>query len=167
MQIEGFAIKPQDRSIVGSSSFAFYLKVDAAPASASMILSYFCDSVISSFSTAHSLQYGKQIYGLQLDIDLTLNGFVHNGVGTPSAPLPLKTWTMIYVSFFNTYGNQGYSRIAIDGVVSAAGTLIQNTQNPESCTTNSQVRFGQGFIGEIKRIQVFTPAALVPNSGLF
>ena len=49
MQIEGFAIKPQDRSIVGSSSFAFYLKVDAAPAATSMILSYHCDYVTFSF----------------------------------------------------------------------------------------------------------------------
>jgi len=71
---------------------------------------------------------------------------------------------MIYVSFFNTYGNQGYSKIVIDGVTSAADTLIQGTQNPEACTTNSQVKFGQGFIGEIKRIQVYTPAAFIPNS---
>jgi len=82
----------------------------------------------------------------------------------PFPPLTLGKWNMVHVSFLTTLKDQGFSKIIVNGASNEATyTQITNTLPYSSCLTSSAFTVGNGFIGELKRIQVYSPAAYRPN----
>ena len=84
--------------------------------------------------------------------------------GPTTSPLNLGEWYQVYVSFLSLQKNQGYSKIIINGA--SGGTIetwISNARDYSLCTDISNLKFGNGFIGELKRIQVYSPAAFIEN----
>jgi len=72
---------------------------------------------------------------------------------------------MVTVTYSFTYGGYGVSIIYIN---TQTGPIITGTAYESSIFSSSdRVRFGEGFIGQIRRIQVYSPAAFRVNSGLF
>ena len=100
-----------------------------------------------------------------MDVNLQLFTSMENLPGTKAPRLNLGEWNMVYVSFLSLHKGQGYSKIVINGASdSAAITRITTARDYSRCTAMSNIRFGNGFVGELKRIQVYSPAALIENS---
>ena len=72
---------------------------------------------------------------------------------------------MVYVSFLNMRKGQAFAKVIVDGVSNEASNRHERyTKLHSSCTASSTITIGNGCIGEIKRIQVYSPAASQPSS---
>jgi len=99
-------------------------------------------------------------------VKITPNGqFIITQDGTTSTEtttFTLGTWTMVYVSSSYSFGGYGASNIYIDGKLGPHAVTIAGYGS--SVFSNSdRVRFGEGFSGQIRRIQVYSPAAFRLN----
>jgi len=70
---------------------------------------------------------------------------------------------MVTVSYSYTFGNYGVSALYLN---SELGPIKTGTAYGSSIFSSSdRVRFGEGFVGQIRRIQVYSPAAFRVNYG--
>jgi len=75
-----------------------------------------------------------------------------------STTLTLGAWAMVYVSYSFTSGGYGASNIYVDGKKSGDAITVK-AYGSSVFSSSDRVRFGEGFIGQIRRIQVYSPAA--------
>ena len=100
-----------------------------------------------------------------MDSSRRLGTLMENTMGTRTSPLLIGKWTMVYVSYFRTVKGQGFSKILLDGISEETSfTWVSGASDYSTCTAMSSIKVGNGFIGEIKRIQVYSPAAYRPNT---
>lgn len=83
-----------------------------------------------------------------------------------TAALVPGEWNMVYVSYLYTVGGYGAAIIYLNTV--GGISVVSGTVHGSSVFSNSdRVRFGEGFIGQLRRIQVYSPATFRLNTGLF
>lgn len=105
-------------------------------------------------------------------MDSTLN--LHIGLDTvqsiaSTTPLTLGKWAAIFVSYSYTYGGYGVANFYIDGALvdpAIATNTAYGANGNTVFSTSDYVRIGAGFIGQLRRLQVYSPAAfrLNPNT---
>lgn len=95
----------------------------------------------------------------QLGLDTTLSA-------ASAISLTLGKWAMIFVSYTYTYGGYGSSNFYIDGAYGNPGLGTHTAYGANGNTVFSAsdyVQFGAGFVGQLRRLQVYSPAAFRLN----
>jgi len=83
--------------------------------------------------------------------------------------LSVGQWTTVYVVYTFTYGGHGFSKIYINGADALGIVAIIDAPRPSVFSNLDVVKIGRGFIGQLRRIQIYSPAAssFVTGSGIF
>jgi len=79
--------------------------------------------------------------------------------------LTLNQWSTVFVSYSYTYGGFGISAIYIDGQFTNIPPRSSTGYLASAFSTSDVVKFGGGFIGKLRRFQVYSPAGFRPNEG--
>ena len=74
----------------------------------------------------------------------------------------LGTWTMVFVSYSYSVGGYGASNIYLNGI-RGPSAITTAGYGSSVFSTSDRVTFGEGFLGQIRRIQVYSPAAFRLN----
>ena len=100
-------------------------------------------------------------FGLGIDPDMYLwTGVDQVGVKITSPQIPLKKWTMIYASYIYPSGGLGISKVYINGVEGADQAKITSLAGPTAFSMADKIGIGPGFTGQIRRVQLYSPAPL-------
>jgi len=160
IDIPGFTPSASDLAVSSSVSFIFYLKIDSAPAvgTTANIISYTC------FSNS------ALIFKLELDSDRKIKNTIQTSSLTGGIPLSIGQWNWIYASIIYYNGIVATSLVSINGAFNVDTSPNVAPSYPSSVFSNSdQIRIGAGFIGQIRRFQVYSPGAyqldgsIIPN----
>ncbi len=75
--------------------------------------------------------------------------------------IPLGVWTQIYVYYAFTSRGFGISMVYINGIMTNNIASTLTAPNPASTFSLSDIiGFGGGFYGQLKRLQIYSPAAV-------
>jgi len=69
------------------------------------------------------------------------------------------SWNTIYVVYAFTASGYGISKIYINGVDNNGEATTMTSPGPAIFTPADTIKIGQGFAGELRRFQVYSPAA--------
>jgi len=154
LQIPNFIPQGQDMWLTASLGFGFYIKIDEILTEYTDIFSYWSDQ-----NSAYPYPFA-----LQIKSDLKLKTFI----GPVSALLPqsltLGKWASVYIIYSFTAGGYGFSKAYINGVDAGGFADTTNGIGHSTFSTNDIVRVG-GFIGHLRRLRIFSPAAIGMNKG--
>ncbi len=160
IQLPGFIPSALDLTITASVAFAFYIKVDTTPSSADTILSYTSSTVIIFHIITFSIssQVGT-IFSLQVTSAMKLQSTLNTKTQIlKTVSLTLGEWAMIYATFDYLYGGLGVSMVYVNGVGAGFNPSVASAYGASSFSTSDTVKIG-GFLGQIQRVQVYSPAA--------
>ena len=90
---------------------------------------------------------------------MTLKTQIEEKSGETNSGVDLGKWTMIYVSFYYGFQGLGISFVHINAAIAGA-TVKTNTYGPSVFRSNDVISIGPGFTGQIRRVQIFSPAAV-------
>jgi len=155
LQIPNFIPQGQDMWLTASIGLGFYIKIDK-------ILTEFTD-IFSYWSNQNSAY--PYPFALQINSDLKLKTFIGPSTALLSQSLTLGKWASVYIMYSFTAGGYGLSRAYINGI--DAGGLAETTNGlaHSQFSTADILRVG-GFVGHLKRLQIFSPAAIGMNKGM-
>ena len=97
---------------------------------------------------------------------MKLKGQMEGANAESSLTLNLGEWYWIYASYIYTVGGVGVSAVYINGGQFLA-PYTSNAQGASKLSNTDLVRFGAGFSGKLRRMQVYSPAALKLNESPF
>ncbi len=68
-------------------------------------------------------------------------------------------WNTIYVVYASTGSGYGVSKIYINGVDSNGQATTTSSPGPATFTAGDVIKIGQGFVGELRRFQIYSSAS--------
>ena len=75
--------------------------------------------------------------------------------------LTVGQWNSIYLGYVFQAGGYGLSLTYINGLMAAGGLgAITNAPSPSAFSTSDEIRVAGGFKGYLRRLQIYSPAAL-------
>jgi len=90
-------------------------------------------------------------------------------VGTSSALMSdtfaIGQWVTIYVSYSLTQGLYGVSFLFINEGIYQTFTSVYTAPNSTALSTLDTVKIGEGFIGQLRRMQIYSPGSTYLNKG--
>ena len=97
---------------------------------------------------------------LSLTPTLDLESQIDDIPRTLSIGITVGKWTQIYASYIYTYGGIGEASVTIDGVLTSGSPAIPNGHGPGVFGTADTIGIGPGFVGQVRRIQIYSPTIL-------
>ena len=99
---------------------------------------------------------------------MVLSTQIDDEVGALSIGIQVGEWTQIYASYTYTERGLGETLVFVNGVLAAGSPFTQTAHGPGVFGADDTISIGSGFIGKIRRVQIFSPAVLqIDSSNLF
>ena len=108
-----------------------------------------------------------KILQLQITSNMKLKSAIDDSTGTSAegtTVLQLGEWNQVYLSFLITSGWFTAALVQINGGPVDSFPSMTNGLGPAAFSTNDIVYIGAGFVGQLRRFQVYSPAALELSS---
>lgn len=107
-------------------------------------------------------------FQLQLTPTMFLQTHIDSASSVEITPaINLGEWTMIYASYIYSYGGHGLSTVYINGVLTHRYAITATARGPSFFSNTDEICVGRGFIGNIRRVQLFSPTPLQLSQGIF
>ncbi len=101
------------------------------------------------------------MFNLVLTTGRNLKVKINDGIAQIPETIPLGQWTQIYVFYSFTKGGYGISMIYLNGIMTNSIATTSAAPDPSSVFSLSDIiGFGGGFHGQLKRLQIYSPAAV-------
>jgi len=149
VELPTFFPQDEDNSITISVGFAFYIKIGQTPtAPDNKIFSYYCNSLTDD------------VFSLAITPNLRLKTTIRGSSHQVPQTLSLGSWAQVYVFYSFTSGAYGISKIYLNGIPTDGFAVVAVGTTPPVFSPTDVVKIGGGFVGHLKRLQVYSPAAL-------
>ncbi len=155
IQLPGFLPSASDLTVISSLGIALYIRIDEIPPAYGYIFYYECT------------QMQDIIWSLQITPSMTLKATLESAYDHNSLTLNVGEWYWIYASRVYIAGGVGVSVVYVNGEKLSLYPVVSSAQGPSKMSSSDKVRFGAGFSGKLRRVQVYSPAALKLNEGFF
>ena len=76
-------------------------------------------------------------------------------------------WNMIYASFFYNVKTVNAASIILNGVTTDSAPYTNTGYYPSVFSNSDVIKIGAGFIGQLRRLQIYSPAAYLLDKSLF
>ena len=105
---------------------------------------------------------------LEVTSALTFKHIIQTSSATGAAILTLGRWHTIYISFIYSNGYVGTSLATIDDVyISSPAIFYPSTYQSSIFTSSDKITIGAGFIGQLKRLQIYSPGVYQLDPGFY
>jgi len=146
-----FIPSASDPAVVTSFAVNLYIKIDSPPTADANLFLYVSNKP-GVYNYVFRLTLTQTMF-LKTQIDSTTSALI-----TPA--IQQGKWTMIYASYAYTYGGLGVAVVYINGVLATGNAVTASAYGPSVFTNADYIRIGKGFLGQLRRLQIFSPAPL-------
>ena len=97
---------------------------------------------------------------------MTLKSAFKTAIAETASPLSLGKWNMIFVAYVNTHGGFGLTVIYVNGFQTTGYNSKLNEFVSSSLSSSDIITVGAGFIGKLKRLQIYSPSTYQLSSSI-
>ena len=80
--------------------------------------------------------------------------------------LPVGQWKMIYASFVYNDGVLAAALVSKDLPAADSASFTLSSYGTSAFSSSDKITIGAGFIGQLRRVQIYSPAAFEPDTSL-
>ena len=90
---------------------------------------------------------------------MKLKTWVGANSGSMTSTLVIGQWVTVYVAYSITQGTYGVSQLFLNGGMNDGFASMNTQPNSTALSASDTVKIGGGFTGQLRRLQVYSPAA--------